>query len=54
LHNFGSYQSCVESQKNLDIMRMLDEQYFKTPFYGVRRFNPYFAVALSCKTQWQV
>uniref|UniRef100_UPI00374DBF4E IS3 family transposase n=1 Tax=Mucilaginibacter sp. TaxID=1882438 RepID=UPI00374DBF4E len=29
----------VESQENLDIMRLLDEQYYATPFYGVRRLK---------------
>lgn len=31
------YQGAPESQENLAILRMLDEQYFKTPFYGVER-----------------
>ena len=40
IHRSGLYyQPCAESQENLDIMRMLDEQYFKTPFYGVRRLR---------------
>lgn len=40
IHRSGLYyQPCVESPENLDIMRMLDEQYFKTPFYGVRRLK---------------
>lgn len=33
------YQPCSESQENIDIMRLLDEQYFKTPFYGVRKLT---------------
>ena len=34
----GLYYSPVqESQENLAIMRTLDEQYLKTPFYGVER-----------------
>jgi putative transposase len=31
------YQGVPESSENLAILRMLDEQYFKTPFYGVER-----------------
>lgn len=31
------YQPVPECRENLDIMRMMDEQYFKTPFYGVER-----------------
>lgn len=31
------YQPCGESTENLDLMRFLDEQYTKTPFYGSRR-----------------
>lgn len=40
IHRSGLYyQPCVESQENLDIMRLLDEQYYQTPFYGVRRLK---------------
>jgi len=40
LHRSGLYyQPCPESEENLTIMRLLDEQYFKTPFYGVRRLT---------------
>ena len=28
-----------ESEENLQILRLLDEQYFKTPFYGVLRLK---------------
>src|SRR5215211_1137829 len=31
------YEPVKESQENLSIMRYLDEQYLKTPFYGVER-----------------
>jgi len=31
------YQPVPETEENLSIMRWLDEQYFKTPFYGVER-----------------
>lgn len=31
------YEPVKESGENLAIMRMLDEEYFKTPFYGVER-----------------
>jgi len=40
LHRSGLYyQPCQESEDNLAIMRLLDEQYFQTPFYGVRRIT---------------
>lgn len=31
------YEPVKESRENLEIMRFLDEQYFKVPFYGVER-----------------
>jgi len=31
------YEPVKESEENLAIMRLLDEQYLKTPFYGVER-----------------
>ena len=31
------YEPVAESEENLSIMRVLDEQYFKTPFYGLER-----------------
>jgi putative transposase len=31
------YQPATESALNLELMRLLDEQYLKTPFYGWRR-----------------
>lgn len=34
------YQPLPESEENLQIMRTLDEQYLKTPFYGVERLLP--------------
>src|SRR5215203_1505666 len=33
------YELCSENEENLTIMRQLDEQYFKTPFYGARRLT---------------
>lgn len=33
------YTPCQESTENLQIMRIMDEQYLKTPFYGVRRMH---------------
>lgn len=40
MHRSGLYYTpCAESEENLAIMRLLDEQYFKTPFYGVRRLT---------------
>lgn len=40
LHRSGLYyKPCAEKEENLAIMRLLDEQYFKTPFYGVRKLT---------------
>jgi putative transposase len=40
LHRSGLYyQPVAESEQNLAIMRLLDEQYYKTPFYGIRRLT---------------
>lgn len=40
LHRSGLYyKPCSESQENLMILRLLDEQYFKTPFYGARKLT---------------
>ncbi|MBI3860069.1 MAG: IS3 family transposase [Thaumarchaeota archaeon] len=33
------YQPAVESPENLLLMRLIDEQYLKTPFYGRRRMS---------------
>jgi putative transposase len=43
LHRSGLYyKPCSESPENLTIMRLLDEQYFKTPFYGIRKLSAWF------------
>lgn len=40
IHRSGLYYSPVpESEENLHLMRLMDEQYFKTPFYGIRRMT---------------
>jgi putative transposase len=45
LHRSGLYyHPCSESEENLTILRQLDEQYFKTPFYGVRRLTAWLKV----------
>jgi putative transposase len=33
------YEAAVESEENLLLMRQLDEQYTRTPFYGIRRMT---------------
>ena len=33
------YQPATENDDNLQLMRLLDEQYLRTPFYGVRRMT---------------
>ncbi len=38
IHRSGLYYAPVpESEDNLHLMRLIDEQYYKTPFYGIRR-----------------
>jgi putative transposase len=40
LHRSGLYyQPSAESAENLQLMNLLDEQYTRTPFYGVRRMT---------------
>jgi putative transposase len=40
LHRSGLYYKPVaESEENLAILRILDEQYLRTPFFGVRRLR---------------
>ena len=40
LHRSGLYyQPVAETSENLAIMRFLNEQYYKTPFYGERRLT---------------
>jgi putative transposase len=40
IHRSGLYYKPVsETEENLELMRMMDEQYFKTPFYGIRRLT---------------
>jgi len=40
IHRSGLYyEPASETEENLAIMRLLDEQYFKPPFYGVRRLT---------------
>jgi len=40
VHRSGLYyQPVAESTENLAIMRLLDEQYYKTPFYGIRKLT---------------
>jgi putative transposase len=33
------YQPACETAENLHLMRQMDEQYLKTPFYGSRRMT---------------
>jgi putative transposase len=40
IHRSGLYYAPVpESEQNLGLMRLIDEQYLKTPFYGIRRIT---------------
>jgi len=38
------YEPVKESQENLTLMRLMDEQYLKTPFYGVERLLVLFVI----------
>src|ERR1700738_5489430 len=33
------YQEVPESEENLQLMRLLDEQYTRTPFYGIKKMT---------------
>jgi putative transposase len=40
IHRSGLYYSpATESKENLHLMRLMDEQYYHTPFYGIRRLT---------------
>jgi putative transposase len=40
IHRSGLYYTpSAESDENLRILRMMDEQYLRTPFYGIRRMR---------------
>jgi putative transposase len=34
-----SYEPAAESEENLLLLRLLDEQYMRTPFYGTRKMT---------------
>ena len=38
-HSSYYYQGAGESAENLHLMRLLDEQYTRTPFYGIKRMT---------------
>jgi putative transposase len=44
------YASAEESPENLALMRLIDTQYLRTPFYGVRRMT----IAVREQTQWEI
>ncbi len=40
IHRSGLYYTpCLENEENLLLLRLLDEQYLTTPFYGVRKLT---------------
>jgi putative transposase len=40
LHRSGLYYKPVaEAEENITLMRLMDEQYMRTPFYGIRRMS---------------
>lgn len=45
IHRSGMYyRPAVESEENLLLMRLMDEQYLRTPFYGIRRMTEWLRV----------
>jgi putative transposase len=48
------YKPLPESEENLQIMRFLDEQYFKTPFYGTLRLTALLAETGFCVNKKRV
>ena len=45
IHKSGVYYKPEpESQENLAILRLLDEQYYKTPFYGIRKLTTWLQI----------
>ena len=45
IHKSGVYYKLEpESQENLSILRLLDEQYYKTPFYGIRKLTTWLQI----------
>lgn len=49
-HATWYYAPAQESPENLALMRLIDAQYLRTPFYGVRRMK----IALHEQTQWEI
>jgi putative transposase len=44
IHRSGLYyRPCEETEETVALMRLLDEQYFRTPFYGIRRLTAWLA-----------
>jgi len=42
IHRSGLYyQPVAESEENLQLMRLMDEQYLSTPFYGFRKMTQF-------------
>jgi putative transposase len=39
------YTAAIESEENLQLMRMIDRQYLETPFYGSRRMAEWLKIA---------
>ena len=44
------YQPASESELNLELMRLMDERYLKTPFYGWPRMTDYLRRPVSVDT----
>ena len=43
------YEPKGESDMNLDLMRLIDKQFLKAPFYGVRQSLGTLLVAIPCR-----
>lgn len=48
------YEPCSESEENLHLMQLLDEQYTETPFYGVRKMTAWLRTEGECVNEKRV
>ncbi len=55
LHRSGIYYKPTgEKEENLLLMRLIDEQYLKTPFYGIRKMTKYLSTLGFCVNRKRV
>ena len=48
------YRPVEEREENLELLRLLDEQYTRRPYYGVRRMTAWLYQALGYRTPAEV